>query len=108
MFRGTPEHNAVLTSNHDYNFADEAWKFNADAPIRSTTVFNNNTIFFGSSKGIFYALDKSTGTIKWQYNTGYAINSSPAISNNNVFFSDNKQSSSRCGTLYERKVINNA
>jgi len=91
MFRQTPEHNAVITSASDYNFADEAWVFNAGAPIRSTTVFNDNTVFFGNSKGILYALNKSTGAIQWQYNTGYAINSSPAISNNNIFFSDNKQ-----------------
>ena len=60
-------------------------------PSRSTAVCNNNTVLFRSSKGIFYALNKTTGAIKWQYNTGYAIASSPALLNGNIFFSDNKQ-----------------
>lgn len=92
MFRGTTQHTSAITSKSDYVLADELWKFNANAPIRSTTVCNNNAVFFGSSKGIFYALDKITGVIKWQFNTSYAINSSPALYNSNVYFSDNKQS----------------
>jgi outer membrane protein assembly factor BamB len=91
MFRGTALHTSAITSNDKIVFGEKAWTFNADAPIRATTVCNNTTIFFGSSKGIFYALDKNNSTIKWQYNTGYAIESSAALFNGNVFFSDNKQ-----------------
>lgn len=71
MFRGSPQHTASMTSKNNFVFADEAWKFNVKAPVRSTAVCNNNNIFFGSSKGIFYSLDKSNGNIKWQFNTGY-------------------------------------
>jgi outer membrane protein assembly factor BamB len=91
MFRGTALHISSITSNKQIIFGEKAWMFNADAPIRTTVVCNNNNIFFGSSKGIFYALDKNNGAIKWQYNTGYAIESSAALFNDNVFFSDNKQ-----------------
>jgi outer membrane protein assembly factor BamB len=91
MFRGTPEHTGSVTSKNNFVLGNESWRFNADAPIRSTAICNNNLVFFGSSKGIFYALDKSTGNIKWQFNSGFAINSSPALHNGNVFFSDNKQ-----------------
>lgn len=99
MFRNTPEHASSITSKNDFLFGDEAWKFNADAPVRSTAVCNGYTVFFGCSKGIFYALDKNTGNIKWQYNTGYAIASSPALLNENIFFSDNKQ------TLYALNAL---
>lgn len=91
MFKGTPEHTSFINSKNNFVFADEAWQFNADAPIRSTAVCNNNTVFVGSSKGVFYALDKSTGNIKWEFNSGAAINSSPALHNGNIFFSNNKQ-----------------
>src|SRR5689334_12413345 len=76
MFRGSTLHTSSITSNKQIIFGEKAWVFNVDAPIRATTVCNNTTIFFGTSKGIFYALDKNNGTIKWQYNTGYAIESS--------------------------------
>src|SRR5438045_240119 len=92
MFRGTPQHTSSITSQNNFVFGDEVWKFNADAPIRSTAVCNSSTVFFGTSKGTFYALDKINGSIKWQFNTGFSIASSPALLDNNVFFSDNKQS----------------
>ncbi len=91
MFRGNPEHNQNIKLGGDAVFAETAWKFDAAAPIRSTVVYDNNTIYFGSSKGILYALNKHNGSVKWLYNTGAAIESSPALYNGNVFFSDNKQ-----------------
>ena len=100
MFRGTATHTSSVISNSDFVFGNEAWKFNADAPIRSTAVCNSTTVFFGSSKGIFYALGKINGNIKWQFNSGFSIASSPALLNGNVFFSNNKQS------LYSFNAIN--
>ncbi len=91
MFRGTPDHTSAITSKNNFVFGDKAWQFDANAPLRSTAVYDNNTVFFGSSKGIFYAIDKNSGSIKWQFNSGFAINSSPALYNSNVFFSNNKQ-----------------
>lgn len=92
MFRGNAEHNMNVTINPATVFGDAAWKFDAGSAIRSTIVYSSNSIFFGSSKGIFYALNKNTGSVKWQYNTGFAIESSAALYNGNIFFSDNKQS----------------
>ena len=100
MFRGTPDHTSAITSKNNFVFGDKAWQFDANAPLRSTAVCDNNTVFFGSSKGIFYALDKNSGGIKWQFNSGFAINSSPALYNGNVFFSNNKQ------TLYALNEAN--
>jgi eukaryotic-like serine/threonine-protein kinase len=91
MFRGTADHRSSYTTNSNIVFGEEAWKFNAEAPLRSTAVCNSNTVFFGSSNNILYALDKKSGTIKWQFNSGYAIESSPALYNNAVLFSNNKQ-----------------
>ena len=92
MFRGSADHTAaVQTSGHPV-FGEEAWKFNASAAVRSSVAWSNNAIYFGTSKGEFFALDPKTGAVKWKYTTGHAINSSPAFFNGKVFFTDNKQS----------------
>jgi eukaryotic-like serine/threonine-protein kinase len=91
MFRGTPDHTSNYQTNRQIIFADEAWNFKANAPIRSTAVTSASTVFFGSSDGKFYALDKSTGKTKWIFNSGSSIESSPALDKGKVFFSNNRQ-----------------
>jgi outer membrane protein assembly factor BamB len=91
MFRGTPGHVSSDSSNKPIIFTDEAWSFNAKAPVRSTAVASATTVFFGSSDGKLYALDKSTGGTKWIFNSGSSVESSPALDKGNVFFANNKQ-----------------
>lgn len=91
MFRGTPDHASGYTGNKQIVFTNEAWQFDAKAPIRSTAVASATSVFFGSSDGKFYALDKQTGRTKWIFNSGSAIHSSPAIDKGKVYFSNNKQ-----------------
>jgi hypothetical protein len=50
MFRGSALHTSSITSTKKIIFGEMTWTFNADAPIRTTAVCNNNSIFFGSSK----------------------------------------------------------
>jgi hypothetical protein len=76
MFRGAPDHTSAYTSK-PILFTDEAWRFNAKAPIRSTAAASASTVYFGSSDGKLYALDKVTGKTKWVFNSGFAIESSP-------------------------------
>jgi outer membrane protein assembly factor BamB len=91
MFRGTPDHTSSYQNNRPISFTEEAWSFNANAPVRSTAVASASTVFFGSSDGKFYALDKSTGKTKWVFNSASAIESSPALDKGKIFFSDNRQ-----------------
>jgi len=91
MFRGTPDHVENYTSNHHFIFTDEAWSFNAKAPIRSTAVASATSVFFGSSNGQLYALDKATGKTKWIFHSGSSIQSSPALDKGKLFFSNNDQ-----------------
>src|ERR1700754_2972868 len=92
MFRGAADHNSHYNSGIKGIFNEQAWKLDADAPIRSTVVVANNAVYFGSSKGVFYCLNKINSKINWTFKPGYAINSSAAYHNGNVFFSDNQQS----------------
>jgi len=92
MYRGTADHHYNYDSGIKGYFNEKAWKFYADAPIRSTALAAGNSVYFGSSRGIFYCLDKYTGNVRWMFKAGQAINSSAAMLDGNVFFSDNKQS----------------
>ncbi|MGZ3778545.1 MAG: outer membrane protein assembly factor BamB family protein, partial [Mucilaginibacter sp.] len=92
MYRGNATHNVSYESGIMGFFNTCQWKFDAGAPIRSTAVAEGNSVYFGSSKGVFYRLNKNTGKVIWTFKPGYAINSSAAIHNGHVFFSDNKQS----------------
>jgi eukaryotic-like serine/threonine-protein kinase len=92
MFRGSADHTAAIQTSGHPVFGEEAWKFNASAAVRSSVAWSNDAIYFGTSKGEFFALDPKTGAVKWKYTTGHAINSSPAFFNGKVFFADNKQS----------------
>jgi outer membrane protein assembly factor BamB len=54
----------------------------------------DNTIYFGSMDGNFYALDVETGYMKWVFRTKGGINSIPSGDENNVYFGSND------GTVY--------
>jgi len=91
MYRGNAAHNVNYSSGIKGFFNASAWKFDADAPVRSTALVASNSVYFGSSRGIFYCLDKNSGKVKWTFRPGNAVNSSAAVDKGNVFFSDNKQ-----------------
>jgi len=92
-------HTRSVITPHDLVYDTKAWNFFGGAPIRSTPLINGNTIFFGNTRGNFYAINKAIGKLTWQYTTGFAINSSAAAQNGKVFFSDNKQ------TVYALKEV---
>jgi len=52
----------------------------------SSPAIQDNTIYFGSGDGNFYALNKTTGKEKWKFKTDGIIHSSPAIAFGNVYF----------------------
>src|SRR5437763_10551919 len=87
MFLGNPYHVPVknIVSNDCFNQA--AWKFNADAAVRSTPVADGKNIYFGTEKGDFFCVDQSTGKLVWKFTSAYPVHTSPALQNGKVFFS---------------------
>src|SRR3978361_2149079 len=79
MYCGKADHNIAYNSGIKGSFSELAWKFDADAAIRSTPLAEGGSIYFGSSGGIFYKLNRNTGKITWIYRSGRAINSSAAF-----------------------------
>lgn len=91
MFRDNNSHKTEATTSYDLVYDTKAWRFDAGAPVRSTALVTHDAIYFGNTKGDFFALDKKTGEVIWQYHTGHAINSSAACQDGTVYFSDNEQ-----------------
>ncbi len=79
------------------NTFETLWHFEAPNPSYSLVVqksapaIDEDTVYFGSDAGIFYALDQKTGDIRWSFRIGKfpenkGILSSPALHNDRVFF----------------------
>lgn len=74
------------------------WSFSPGKPVnhkhvvpRSVPIIQDNTLYFGTSTGHFWALDKKTGMTQWKFTTGRdrqekVLLSSPVIHNNMVLF----------------------
>jgi orotate phosphoribosyltransferase len=73
------------------------WRFRAAHPSlfhvvpKSQPAIDSDTVYFGTDKGIFYALNQKDGTVKWSFQTekhskGKGIFSSPALSGGVVYF----------------------
>jgi eukaryotic-like serine/threonine-protein kinase len=91
MFRGNTVHNSFVSTPNDLVYDTRAWQFDAGAPIRSTPLVDGGLIFFGTTRGDFFAVNKKSKQVKWKYKTGNAINSSAASQDGIIFFTDNKQ-----------------
>ena len=70
------------------------WKLDLqEGPSRdrafNTPILVDNTLFFGSTDGNFYAMDIESGYMRWVYKTGGPINSVPFADDNNVYFGSN-------------------
>ena len=64
----------------DSLFIDQ-WDFWLSSPA-----IQNNTVYFGSGDGNFYALHIDDGKEKWKFKTNGIIHSSPALAYGNVYF----------------------
>ena len=88
----SPLQRRVVNTSYDRVYDVRQWTFYAGAPVRSTPLIKNGTIYFGTAKGDFFAIDQKTARVKWKYQTAFAIHSSASGSRGKIYFSDNKQS----------------
>lgn len=58
----------------------ENWSYAADNAIESKPCFTEDTVFFGAWDSYFYAIHKSTGTLRWRYQRNTSRYYSPADS----------------------------
>lgn len=64
------------------------WAFPAAGPIWTSPIVADETVYFSSTGGTFYALDSRSGEVKWQVELGEVF-SSPAFADGIVYFGAN-------------------
>jgi outer membrane protein assembly factor BamB len=92
QFRG--DRGSGSTANAVYPPLAVKWKLKLQAEGQKAYAFNNpvikdDTIYFGSTDGNFYALDIATGYMRWVFKTQGAINSVPFADDEMVYFGSN-------------------
>ncbi|MBD3389184.1 MAG: PQQ-binding-like beta-propeller repeat protein [Candidatus Altiarchaeales archaeon] len=89
------------------------WEFRARGSIYTDVIVEDSIVYFGSSGGILYALNKSTGHLIWNYTSTAGIYSTPAITDdmlifgcdNHIVYAVNKSNGHRIWTfLTEDKI----
>jgi outer membrane protein assembly factor BamB len=92
QFRG--DRGSGSTANAVYPPLAVKWKLKLQAEGQKAYAFNNpvvkdDTIYFGSTDGNFYALDIATGYMRWVFKTSGSINSVPYADEERVYFGSN-------------------
>jgi outer membrane protein assembly factor BamB len=92
QFRGSQ--GSGSTPNSVYPPLAVKWKLKLQAAGEKAYAFNNpvvkdDTIYFGSTDGNFYALDIATGYMKWVFKSQGSINSVPFADADKVYFGSN-------------------
>jgi len=62
------------------------WSFTTNGKIFSHPILDDNTIYFGGSDSIFYAVDVISGNKRWSYDSKSSIRSKAAIFEDKVYF----------------------
>ena len=61
------------------------WTFTAKSRIESSPVIVGKRVFFGTTRGLFIALDITTGDQVWKFETGSPIIASPSVANGRIY-----------------------
>jgi outer membrane protein assembly factor BamB len=85
-FRGNLQHTGEYGGSGVTQFSKVKWKFPTHGQVVSSPAIAAGTAYFGSTDGIFYAVDLESGTLKWKFATHVRITSSPAVDAGSVYF----------------------
>ena len=83
MFQQDLNHSAYLDEASDFN--PDAWLFQTKGKLTSP-VISDKILYFGSSSGLFNALNLDDGSKVWNYQAGGNITGSPVIAGDDVYF----------------------
>jgi outer membrane protein assembly factor BamB len=86
MFRGNLRHTGEYDGPGISVFSKVKWKFATHGQVIASPAVAEQTAYFGSTDGIFYAVDIETGSLKWKFETHVRITSSAAVDNGTVYF----------------------
>ena len=61
------------------------WTYTAKSRIESSPVIVGKRVFFGTTRGVFIALDITNGEQVWKFETGSSIVASPSVANGRIY-----------------------
>lgn len=61
------------------------WTYTAKSRIESSPVIVGKRVFFGTTRGVFIALDIATGELVWEFATGSPIVASPSVADGRIY-----------------------
>jgi outer membrane protein assembly factor BamB len=65
------------------------WKFKTHGPVRGSPAIDNSNVYFGSTDGHLYVVNKNNGELVWKFKAESSITCTPALSGNLVFVNGN-------------------
>lgn len=87
MFQRDPSHSAYVTNPIPITNGHVKWRFETDAPIRSSPAVVQGTVYLGTGDRRVIALEAETGKLIWEREMTGPIDSSPAVAGDLVFIS---------------------
>jgi outer membrane protein assembly factor BamB len=92
-FRG-PHRDGNFDGKVPHRRPDVAWTFRTDGPIRSSPIWVDRLVIFGSGDGNLYAVEAANGAERWRFHTGGGVDGAADFAAGNVVVE------SRDGNLY--------
>jgi eukaryotic-like serine/threonine-protein kinase len=86
MFRGDLAYTGVYSGVGVARHPEVKWKFQANGRVVSSPAVAGDTVYFGSTGHLLYAVNLETGALKWNFKTGSGVTSSPAVAAGVVYF----------------------
>jgi outer membrane protein assembly factor BamB len=68
LYVGSSRYDCVTA--YDIATGAEAWRFNAEGPVRYAPVVNSSKLYFTSDDGYLYCLDAAKGSLVWKFRGG--------------------------------------
>src|SRR3569833_287933 len=66
-FRGNPEHSGIYDAAGVPTLNGVKWTFKAAGRLIASPTVDGSTVYIGSTAGLFYAVDRDTGSQKWRF-----------------------------------------
>jgi len=85
-FRGNPEHSGIYEAAGVPALNGVKWTFKAAGRLIASPTVDGSTVYIGSTAGVFYAVDRETGSAKWEFAAKARVASTAAVANGIVFF----------------------
>ena len=85
-FRGNLQHTGEYGGSGVPAFNKVKWMFATHGQVISSPAISEGTAYFGSTDGVFYAVELAKGTERWKFATHVRITSSPAVEKGTVYF----------------------